>query len=219
MAGERVKPEKIVLIENGIDLARSQLSSEQKAELRKSLGLKEDHVVFLTVGRLAQEKGHTVLLEAISQVGDDPAFLFAGDGPLRAQLEERADQLGIQPRVRFLGVRDDVPALLGIADGFIQPSLSEGLSLAFLEALAAGVPVISSRVGGAVDIIEEHDAGILVPAGDAAALAAAIAQLAGDAQLRARLGRAGQAAVQQRYSVERMCGQYATLFDELSHER
>lgn len=220
---EDILAERVVVIENGIEsLEIDAFSSEEKKSLRAELGMRGKATLLLTVGRLSVSKGHTVLLKAIAQIAPqipNALFAFAGEGALRAQLQEEAARLGIAQRVRFLGVREDVPQLLLAADIFVQPSLWEGLSLAMLEALLSGTPVLATRVEGVVDVIEEGRTGLLVPPGDVDALAAAILRLAQDADLRKRLGRAGRAHAQTQYSVERMCQQYEALIQGLFGEK
>ncbi|RIK39976.1 MAG: glycosyltransferase family 1 protein, partial [Chloroflexi bacterium] len=108
--------------------------------------------VILTVARLDQQKGHPYLLEAATQV-PEASFVLAGDGPARAQLEEQSRALGLEHRVRFLGYRQDIPALLAGCDLFVLPSLYEGLPLAVLEAMAAGKPVIASAIPGTCEAV------------------------------------------------------------------
>jgi len=216
---EGVKENKLVVIENGIESLRvEKLSEAERSALRAEIGVPDGAVLLLTVGRLTLQKGHTVLLDAIAQMKTSeplPVFVFAGDGPLRTELEQRAQQLGIAQQVRFLGVREDVNELLLAADIFVQPSLWEGLSLALLEALLAGLPVLATRVEGVVDVVEDGRSALLVPPNDATALATAIARLLKDADLRKVLGLVGQQRVKARYSVELMCQAYEDLLNKL----
>ncbi len=117
----------------------------------QELGLHPDGLLVLSVGRLTEQKGHIYLLEAIPGIIEQfpsTVFAIAGDGPLRAELEARAERLGISKSVHFLGMRSDVPALLQMAHIFALPSLWEGLPIALLEAMAAGLPVVATRVEG-----------------------------------------------------------------------
>src|SRR5262249_5244968 len=144
--------------------------------LRERLGAGPERPVVLTLGRLDAQKGYPVLLEAAAQL-PDADFAVAGEGPERDVLEDLAGRLGIADRVHFLGHRTDVPELLAAADVFALPSLYEGSSLAVLEAMAARRAVVSSAVGGTEELIEDGESGLLVPPGDAAALAGAIRRL------------------------------------------
>ncbi len=219
VARERAKATKLVVIENGIEALRvEKLSDASRDALRAEIGVPDGAVLLLTVGRLTVQKGHTVLLDAIAQLktsGTQSAFAFAGDGPLRAELEQTTQHLGIADHVRFLGVREDINELLLAADIFVQPSLWEGLSLALLEALLAGLPVLATGVEGVVDVVEDGRSALLVPPTDATALASAIERLLEDAGLRERLGLAGQQRVKTRYSIEHMGKAYEDLLHRL----
>jgi len=216
---ERMRPECITVIENGIEpLAIGVLGVAHRAQLRAEIGVPEGGLLLLTTGRLTIQKGHTVLLDAIAQLKldrQDLLFAFAGEGVQRPALEAKAVHLGIENRVRFLGLRHDVDELLLAADIFVQPSLWEGLSLAMLEALLSGSPVLATRVEGVVDVIQDGKTGLLVPPNDAPALAAAIRALIADPDLRARLGRAGKTHVQRHYSVKRMADDYEALIQHM----
>lgn len=217
VATEGAKVNKLVVIENGIEPLRvNKMDDTDRKALRAEMGVPNGAVLLLTVGRLTVQKGHTVLLDAIAQLKTSQAvFVFAGDGPLRAELERKAQQLGIGQQVRFLGVREDINELLLAADIFVQPSLWEGLSLALLEALLAGLPVLAARVEGVVDVVEDGDSALLVPPKDVAALAAAIERLLKDGTLRKRLGAAGQRRAKTRYGVEHMGKAYEDLLHRL----
>jgi glycosyltransferase involved in cell wall biosynthesis len=180
--------EKIDVVYNAVDVARVEV--EAPPGLREELGGSETRPLVLTPARLDAQKGHRALLEAIPQV-PDAVFLFAGEGPERAGLEALAAQLGIAERVRFLGRREDIPQLLAACDVFALPSLYEGSSLAVLEAMAAGIPIVSSAIGGTEELIDDGRSGILVAPGDSEALAAALRRLLDDGELRKSLaGRA-----------------------------
>jgi len=219
---ERTDPEKIQVIENGIEaLERSKLGAQEREDVRKALGVGVDGVLLLTVGRLTIQKGHTVLLKAIAKLTKElpmAVFAFAGDGKQGETLENEAAALGINEQIRFLGVRKDIAELLLASDIFVQPSLWEGLSLAMLEALLSGIPVLATEVEGVVDVINNEQHGLLVPPDDADALAEGIARLTRDKKLRARLGRAGRSHAEAHYSIEKMCGQYDELVQQLWQE-
>lgn len=215
---EGVRSERLVIIENGVEpLKINSLSDVERKSLRDQIGVSKNELMLLTVGRLTLQKGHTVLLDAIAITNAKAhgVFVFAGDGPQRKHLEIKAIDLGVSERVRFLGVRDDVNKLLLSSDIFVQPSLWEGLSLALLEALLAGLPVLATRVEGVVDVVEDEQTALLVPPGDASGLAANIQRLVDDAGLRERLGSAGKRRAETRYSVDRMCQAYEALMQDL----
>ncbi|QYK51139.1 MAG: glycosyltransferase family 4 protein [Anaerolineales bacterium] len=216
MRTEGAASEKLVVIDNGIHPPQLGLSSQQKDSLRAALGVQPGQLLLLTVGRLVLQKGHTYLLDAIKAL-DEPAavFAFVGQGPLQAELEDKARQWGIAARVRFAGVRSDVPQLLEAADIFVQPSLWEGMSLALLEAMFAGLPIIATRIEAATDVLEDERTALLVELKDPEGMAEALRRLIGDAGLRARLGAAAQQEAQQNYTVDVMGAAYAKLIEDL----
>ena len=167
-----------------------------------------------TPARLHSQKGHIFLLEAAVHV-PDALFVFAGDGEERSRLEDRARQLHIADRVRFLGSRQDVPALLACCDVFVLPSLYEGLPLSVLEAMAAGRPVVATSISGTDEAVVDGVTGLLVPPSDAGALAAALNRVLSDRDLAARLANAGRTAVNEKFSSEIMVRNTAQLYEEL----
>jgi len=182
-------PEKIEVVHNAIRSDRFRVAADLR--FRQQLAGGVNRPIVLTVARLHAQKGLDVLLQAASHV-PDAQFVVAGDGPLRGRLRSQADELGLEDRLAFLGQREDIPRLLAASDVFVLPSLYEGTSLAVLEAMAAGRPVVSSRIGGTDELVVDGESGVLVPAGDADALAAAIRRLLADPALRARIGTAAR---------------------------
>ncbi len=172
-----ISGERVTVIRNGIDTDGFPRDPVARARVRADLGVQDQQVLVLACGELAEVKGHEVLLRALPGIiAAHPGVLvaIAGDGPLRSRLEAVARETGIAANVRFLGFRRDVPALLNAADLFVMPSLSEGLPLAILEAMAAKVPIVATAVGGVPELIQPGRTGWLVPAGDGAALAAGL---------------------------------------------
>jgi glycosyltransferase involved in cell wall biosynthesis len=219
---EGVSPGKLRVIENGIDVTA--FAESGGSRVRAELGIGEDEAVVSMVAALRPEKAHEVLLEAAArlEVGVRPVhFLLAGDGARREALEALSVRLGVRERVHFLGARRDVPALLRASSVLVLPShpVVETLPLAVLEAMAAGVPVVASRVGSIPEVIESGENGLLVPPGDAPALAEAIAHMLGDDALARRVAAAARRTVAERYSAQRMADGYADMFDELAGER
>lgn len=201
------------IVPNGIDLTRfprSGVPSDPRTV--------EGKPVLGVVGSMTSEKGYEVLLDAMVEVKrrfPKVQLYVIGDGPLRVDLETRAGQLELGETVRFLGRVEDVRSWLYAFDLVLQPSLREGQGLALLEAMAAGCPVIASRVGGIPDFVEDQATGVLVSPGDSGALARAICELAGDEERRKRLARAGLERVRSGYSLERMIGAVETLYESL----
>ena len=156
----------------------------------------------LFVGRLVPAKGVLFLLETIARI--DGAILdIAGDGPQRKFLETKAAALGIDNRVRFLGYQSQgqVRELLRQADVFVMGSFAEGLPVVLMEAMAAGVPVVATRIAGIPELVDDGQNGFLVPPGDPAVAATAVRQLLEDAELRNRFAIAGRAKVEREFNL------------------
>jgi glycosyltransferase involved in cell wall biosynthesis len=211
---ERIPPSKLVVIRNGIP----PLPPGDRAEARRRLGLTADAPVVLSVGMLRPEKAFDVLLEATAQLGSvvpPPVTLIAGEGPERARLERTIASLGIGERVRFLGARTDVPDLLAAADVCVCCSSFEGGPLSVMEYLAAGKPVVATRVGGLPELVEPGANGVLVAPGAPGQLAAAIAELLGDPGERERMGRRGRARFDDELSLARSLTEIEGLYARL----
>lgn len=209
-----VPSERIATIYNAVDLAAFESPGRSDPFPRLTAADHPKPPVILTSARLTEQKGHTYLLDAAAEV-PQALFLVAGDGPTRSTLEEKARRLGISDRVRFLGFRSDIPALLASCDVFVLPSLYEGFPLAVLEALAAGKPVVATSAGGVAEIIRDGRTGLLVPPADPTALAHAIRRILKE-PLRARtMAEAGRRLVRLHYSVESMVQSVSALYDQL----
>ena len=208
-----VPDERIAKIPNGVDCGRFQpATTERRQALREELGL-GDRQVALYVGRLEPEKGLDLLLEAWAQVRQllpRALLLIVGDGGLRSSLERRAG-----PSVRFVGLADDPLPYYQAADCFVLSSRSEGLPNALLEALAAGLPVVATAVGGIVDVVGPDAGGLLVAPGDPGALAAALGEALSRVD-RERMGQAGRARVLADYSLERTADRLLDLYRQLA---
>jgi sugar transferase (PEP-CTERM/EpsH1 system associated) len=207
--------EKLVVIYNGVDLPDSPTSREQA---RAELGLPLDDLVVGTVSRLDPVKGVDVLIHTLTQLSDT-ILVVIGDGPERAVLETLASRLGVADRIYWAGHRRDVPNLLPAFDLFVQPSLHEGLPNAILEAMAVGLPVIATAVGGTPEIVIDGVTGVLIPPRDSSALAGAMAMLLSDQNLRHGMGRAGRERVANHFAVRHMIEQTEQLYEQLLLER
>lgn len=210
----------VAVIRNGVDLSR--FTKIDRAEARTSLGLGGGTPVVATVGRLVPVKDHAMLLDAIAllRAEDVPVTLMiAGDGPLRATLTERAVQLGIDGDVRFLGHRPDVERVFAAADAFVLSSESEGLSNTILEAMASGLPVVATRVGGADEMVSEGETGLLVPAKDSREMANALRTILRDQSRRQAMGAAARARVEAEFSLAGMIERYDGLYHDLARPR
>ena len=170
--------------------------------------------IVLTVARLDPQKNLSDLIRAAAQV-PEARFLVAGEGPMRSALESEIRAHALDGRVELLGFRSDVAELLRACDLFVLPSLFEGLPLSVLEAMAAGKPVIASRVGGTDEAVVHGETGILVPPSDPAALARAIRELLADPATAQAYGARGRARVAREFSVDAMVERVSALYDEL----
>jgi glycosyltransferase involved in cell wall biosynthesis len=206
---------RLCLLPNGIDLAALE-TGLSRAEAKARLGVQG--FCLGAAGRLEEQKGHVHLLEALPQLQKEIpeiVLLVAGEGRRRAALEGRARELGIEGTVRFLGLRRDMPCIYRALDLFVQPSLWEGLPLALLQAMGAGLPVVATEVGGALEVIEDGVNGRLVPPGQARTLAGAILELYRQPEARARLGQEARQTVLDRYSQEVMLRRLENLYLEI----
>ena len=198
-----VRPEKITVVPSGIDPEAFVAPASERVRVRQELGVGADTMLVLTVGALERRKGHAVLLAAAARLArPDVRYVFCGAGGDADALAAAAAPLG--GAVQLVGFRGDVAALIAAADVVAMPSLQEGLGVAALEAMAAGKPVVASRVGGLAEAVVDEGTGLLVPPGDPAPLAAALDRLAREPALRTRLGEAGRAHVLARYTSARM---------------
>jgi glycosyltransferase involved in cell wall biosynthesis len=204
-------PHKIV--DNGIDLKpfsnpQSTLIQERGWQGRPIIG---------AIGRLAEQKGLPYLLRAAPEIlRENPAalFIFAGDGPDQEALQAEANNLGIQESVHFLGVQENIPGLLSSIDVLAMPSLSEGMPMALLEAMAAGRAVVATRVGAIPKVIDHGVNGWLIDSGDVNGLATGINEILRSGDFRARLGRAARRTIESRFSAEIMAKNYLDIYRE-----
>lgn len=209
---------RLVVIPNGVDTAPFERPPHERAELRKGLGVDDAEFLWLAAGRLEAQKDYPTLLAALARTGRSPTrhrLLIAGQGHLRDELEQTAATLRISDRVRFLGVRDDMPQLLAAADALVLASRHEGLPNVIMEAMAAGRPVVATRVGGTPELVDEARSGLLVEPARPDELAAAMSRLAaaGESTWHA-MGAAGRAIVAERYSLAAVGEKWLRLVDE-----
>ncbi len=212
---------RVRVIPNGVP-AHEQPAQERLLALRQSLELETDARVVICVGNLYPVKGHKHLIDASSLVTPRfprALFLVVGRGRLREELEGYARQRRVDGHFRFLGHRDDVQDLLALSDIFVLPSLSEGTPLALLEAMAAGLPPVASRVGGVGEVIEDGKTGLLVPPGDSQALAESIITLLQDDHQAKVMGEHARDLVAHRFSLDAMVQAYQEIYAILLHTR
>lgn len=204
-----------ITVHNGIDPAA--YADVVPAPLRAELGLPDDTILIGALGNIRPAKGYDILLEAVRHLADLPVvFVVAGDGDrggLLGELMTRRRALGLEARVHFVGHRSDKAAFLRALDAFVLSSTSEGLPLAPLEAMACGVPVVATGVGGVPEIIEDRVTGLLAAPGDPAALAAGLRELVTTRALGRELARNGVRRVHEAFSMEAMVSAYENLYD------
>ena len=213
----RFGAEKVTCIHNGIDLERIRVTG-RLTDLRNELGLSREDVVVGTMGRLVPIKGLDLFLNAARQIRDrrqDVKFVIAGDGPLRDSLRTMARQLDLEDDVLFLGHRDDNCNTLALMDVFVLPSLSEGVPMVLLEALALSRPVVASRVGGIPEVIEHDVSGILIDTGQPDELVRGCLALIEDRGRAERLGVAGRKRIEQRFSADAMAASVTAVYRAL----
>jgi len=209
-----VSTRRVRVVYNGIAPA-APVTPGATAHLRAELGLGGGDRVVAVVGSLYGVKGHRYLLEAAPKVlaiCPSTVFLLAGRGECEVALRAQAKSLGIDARVRFLGFRQDVQALLTLSDVFVLPSLSEGLSMAILEAMAAAKPVVATKVGGNPELIVDGETGILIECANPEALASAVTTILTDPAEARRLGENGLSRVQRRFTSAAMVRNYEAIY-------
>jgi glycosyltransferase involved in cell wall biosynthesis len=218
----RVPAAKVTHIPNGLEAAPFVEAGGERLAFRHEIGARRWAVVATVVASL-DSKGHGDLLAAVAEVaadGVDLMLVIAGEGHWgRPVISKAAAELGVAERVRLLGFRDDVPRVLAGSDVFVLPTPSEGLSIAIMEAMAAGLPVVATAVGGNAELVEAGKTGLLVPAGDAAALADALRLLARDPARRRAMGRAARSRVTLEFTADKMADRYAELYEELLRKK
>jgi glycosyltransferase involved in cell wall biosynthesis len=211
-------PSKILYVPNAIDIRRFAADPPNRAPVRQSLGIPGDAFVWLAIGNLRLPKDYPTMIEGFRQVvarQPGACLLIAGAGPLAAELEAQV-AAGAIPGIRFLGARSDVAGLLSAADGFLMSSSWEGTPLALLEASAASLPVVATRVGGIAEVVADGVSGYLVPPGDPAALAGACLRVMGAApEHQAALGAAGRRIVEESFSLETLRNQWQQIYEQI----
>lgn len=214
-----VSPERLEVVPNAVDTARFRRLPHARAAVRKELGL-NDEFVWLAVGRFEDPKDYPTMIAAFARlvtVHPTSRLLLAGQGSLRDQVEKLVRSGGVEDRVRFLGVRRDVPELMSAADGYVLSSAWEGMPVVLLEAAAVELPLVATQVGGVSEVVEDGTTGLLVPAGNATALAEAMEKIQALApEARATMGARGRALVEQRYDTRRVMEIWERLYFEFA---
>tara|TARA_R110002126_G_scaffold66038_10_gene167994 strand:+ start:11632 stop:12774 length:1143 start_codon:yes stop_codon:yes gene_type:complete len=226
----RVRPERMRRVYYGIDPTPWEAAGDSRADgtdrhdVRAEFGFPDDAFVFTCVARFAPQKAHEILLQALERARQDPAIgsrlrlLLVGDDPFgdgRQKAEAEARRLGLGDACVFAGIRRDVPRLLAASDVFAMASRWEGLGLVFLEAMAVGMPVLSTNVSAIPEVVVDGETGRLVPPDDAPALATGMLELAGDPDLCDAWSRAARVRVREAFGLDRMVDETLAIYAEV----
>ncbi len=206
------------LIQNGIDIScYHSTSSVLREELRATLGIKQQEVVFTCVARLTELKRHDLILRALARLKStgNHKLLFVGVGPEEDSLRKLAYYYEVQDRVLFLGMRHDIPEILHASDVFVLASDTEGLSRSVLEAMAAGLPSVVTDVGGNSELVLDEVTGLIVPPNDAESLSGAMLRLSTEEALRKKFAEAAFERAVSSFSRSRMLDRYTSLYEKL----
>jgi len=212
---KRIPGKKVSVIQNGCSMERVDPSKAHPQGIRESLGFSKDDLVLIVMARLEPQKGHRILLQALSLL--QPEFpsirlICLGSGALKDELSKMTRDLGLVNTVRFVGFQANVGDWLAAADISVLPSFYEGLSLTAVETLAAGIPFIATAVDGTPEVVIDGETGLLVPPGDPVALAGAIGRLARQPELRRKFALAGRDWVLKRFTIQRQIEQTSGLY-------
>ena len=220
LAAAGVDRARVTVVHSGVDCERFRPpTSQERADARGALNISDTDFVISAVGALEQRKGHRYLIEAIRALAAPAASVkvkcfIVGQGSIHRVLQGEIAVSRSLDRIKLLGRVDDPREILWASDLFAMPSLKEGLGVAALEAMAAGLPVIASDVGGLREVVEDGRSGIVVRPANAGAIASAIGRLAESAELRSQMGAAARARVVENYSIETMAARTLALYRE-----
>jgi glycosyltransferase involved in cell wall biosynthesis len=218
LARRKIAPtDRLLVIPNGLDVSVFVAAEAHRTDVRAALRVADDEFLWLATGRLVPQKDVPNLLDAFAKhraAHSRSRLAIAGDGALRDEMLAHASALGLDDSVMFLGIRDDVPQLMGAADAFVMSSAWEGLPNVVMEAMAAGLPVVSTNVGGVAELVEDPATGALVPPSDPAALAAAMnATVELPATERAARGARARDKIARNWSTQGATDQWLTLIE------
>jgi len=223
LAGYGIAPlEKITVVPLGFELEALLACESHRGELRRELGLAYENKLIGIVARLVPIKNHRLFLRAAKVVAEampQAGFLVVGDGELREELEAYARDLGLDGRVLFTGWRRDLPRLYADLDVVALTSINEGTPVSLIEAMAAGVPVVATGVGGVPDVVVDGETGHLVEAGDVKGMAEAIIELLRDPEKAREMGQEGREAVYPRFAVQTLMANVEGLYAELLRQK
>ncbi len=215
---EGIPDHRVEVIYNGVNLAPFSNGRPDRLAVRREIGVGADDLVLLQVARLNYLKDHATALRTLGRLRRErptARLVLIGEGEERRAIEALIQKLDLSANVRMLGLRSDVDRLLAAADVFLLTSISEGIPLTLIEAMAAGVPVVSTNVGGVPEVVEDSQTGLLAPAGDDAALAGHVLRLMSSPEGRGEIIRRARQRAQQVFSEEQMHQAYRKLYQEI----
>ena len=221
ITNEGIAASRVEVLFNGVKLEPIRAAASDpsvRRSVRGELGLSESDFVVVQVARLNELKDHATAARTIARAthqANNIQWLVVGDGEQRPALEAAIRDNGIGNVTKLLGTRRDIPRLLAAADACLLSSISEGIPLTLIEAMAARLPIVATDVGGVAEVVVRDITGLLAPAGDDESLAGHLARLAADRSLAARLGRNGAARAEDLFSFDRMADGYARVFEEV----
>jgi glycosyltransferase involved in cell wall biosynthesis len=219
VAYEGISTERIEVVHNGIDLERYEAERPERKSVRRELGVRPDELVVMQVARLNRLKDYPTAIRAMAQVFETAPhtrLVIVGDGEERSAVEHLVAQQGLGERVMLLGTRDDVPRLLQGADVFLLSSITEGIALTLIEAMATGLPCVATRVGGNEEVVVDEETGLVAAPSDPTQLANQLRRLCEDGSLRRRLGEAGYQRARVRFDAQRMHHTYERIYREMT---
>lgn len=199
----------------GIDLDKFQKKEPTRQEIRNKLGIPESKIILMSVGELTKRKNHMVVVRALARLKEyDILYVICGDGPLKAQLRVKAEELGVRDRLKLLGFRKDIAELHKAADIFVFPSLQEGLPVAVMEAMASGLPIVASKIRGNEDLIINNQGGYLVNPEDSEQVAKAIEKMIQNPKKREKMEERNLEIIT-KYGQETVLQKMDEFFDEI----
>jgi len=213
----------LVVIPNAVDASRFRPSPKAREAMRRQSSIAAEDFLWLSIGRLGEQKAYPTLLRAFVQVVEAhprSKLLIAGRGPMHDELQSLIQRLGLQDSVSLLGYRDDVPELLSTADAFVMASRYEGMPNAMMQAMAAGLPVVGTNVGGMPELVRDGVDGYIVPAGDPNTLAKEMVRLStATSDERGTMGSNGRTLIKERFTVDRVMDMWLDLIDDAGEAR
>lgn len=221
---ENIPADRIHTVYNGVDLSPYKTVADDHQDvrsfMRKELQLAPDAFVVAQVARLNRLKDHSTAIRTMSRLkssGVDAKLLIVGNGEERPAIESLIRELDLESHVRMLGTRNDIPRVLSAADAFLLTSISEGIPLTLIEAMAAGLPIVSTNVGGVAEVVLNNTIGLLANAGDDETLATHLQRLKTESALRKTFGEAGRARAFAKFSEAHMHDAYREIYQEMLH--